>query len=244
MRFLLYNIRYATGMGVRFHTPLPYAGFLKRSRTNLAAIIAFIKSMAPDVVGLVEVDGGSYRADGLDQAEVIAEELGHLRIIETKYHAGSLARRLPILSRQCNAVITGMKIKSHLFHYFEHGMKRLVIEVELEEVTIFLVHLALAFRHRQYQLEQLHRLVSRVEKPVIVAGDFNVFWGERELRLFLAATGLRSANNAGEPSHPSSAPSRQLDFILHGPDLRVENFYIPQVRFSDHVPLVCDFSFT
>jgi len=75
-----------------------------------------------------------------------------------------------------------------------------------------------------------------------VAGDFNVFWGDRELDLFLAATGLTSANDLGQPSHPSHSPKRQLDFILHSPEVRTANFVIPQVRYSDHAPLVCDFS--
>jgi endonuclease/exonuclease/phosphatase family metal-dependent hydrolase len=76
---------------------------------------------------------------------------------------------------------------------------------------------------------------------VIVAGDFNVLWGDRELELFLAATGLSNANDKGRPSHPSRAPKRQLDYILHSPDLLVENFSIPKVTFSDHAPLICDF---
>ena len=76
---------------------------------------------------------------------------------------------------------------------------------------------------------------------MIVAGDFNVLWGGRELELFLGATSLVSANLAGQPSHPSRAPKRQLDFILHTPDLHVTKFYLPAVKLSDHAPLVCDF---
>jgi endonuclease/exonuclease/phosphatase (EEP) superfamily protein YafD len=80
-----------------------------------------------------------------------------------------------------------------------------------------------------------------VNKPVMVAGDFNVLWGDRELQLFLAATGLSSANGQGQPSHPSRAPRRQLDYIFHSPDIEITDFRIPQVRLSDHTPLVCDF---
>ncbi|MDH3348212.1 MAG: endonuclease, partial [Desulfobulbaceae bacterium] len=78
---------------------------------------------------------------------------------------------------------------------------------------------------------------------VILAGDFNVLWGRRELDLFLAATGLKSVDEKGLPSHPSRAPKRQLDFILHSKEFAVENFYLPAVTYSDHVPLVCDLSF-
>ena len=83
-------------------------------------------------------------------------------------------------------------------------------------------------------------MVRQVQGSVIVAGDFNVLWGDQELELFLAASGLRSANNEGRPSHPSHSPKRQLDYILYSPDLVMNNFSIPDVQFSDHAPLVCD----
>ncbi|MCW5210532.1 endonuclease/exonuclease/phosphatase family protein, partial [Desulfobulbus sp. N3] len=109
-------------------------------------------------------------------------------------------------------------------------------------LTVFLVHLSLTYYNRQSQLQQLYKLVKTTQGPVIVAGDFNVLWGDQELELFLAATHLRNANDQGQPSHPSRSPKRQLDFILYSPDLTVEKFFIPDVIFSDHAPLVCDFS--
>jgi len=241
MRFLLYNIRYATGRGPRFHLPLPYAGMLKSSHHNLAAITEFIKSVAPDITGLVEVDCGSFRMRAACQAAAIAGALQHSHLVEPKYGNGSLAARTPILRKQGNALVSRQQFIRHHFHYFNEGVKRLVIEAELPEVTIFLVHLSLKYRHRQQQLEDLYGFLQKVDKPVIVAGDFNTFQGSRELNLFLGATGLKSANEKEMPSHPSKAPHRQLDFILHSPQLRATNFHIPNIHLSDHAPLVCDF---
>jgi len=172
---------------------------------------------------------------------MIARELGFTHVVETKYADGSLAHKVPLLRKQGNALLTNHEILGHRFHYFQEGFKRLVIEVRLSDVTIFLVHLSLRFRKRQNQLEQLYKLIRDVQGPLIVAGDFNVLWGNRELELFLAATGLKSANYGGRPSHPSRFPKRQLDFILHSADLEPSNFDIPAVAFSDHAPLVCDF---
>ena len=148
---------------------------------------------------------------------------------------------LPILNKQGNALLTNQAIQSRRFHYLNNGVKRLVIEIELEDANIFLVHLSLRYRKRQDQLGDLFQLIDAARKPVIVAGDFNVFRGARELELFKAAAGLESANFEGEPSHPSRAPKRQLDYILHSRDIHVSRFFVPQVTFSDHVPLVCDF---
>jgi endonuclease/exonuclease/phosphatase (EEP) superfamily protein YafD len=76
---------------------------------------------------------------------------------------------------------------------------------------------------------------------VLIAGDFNTFWGEHEIYLFMKAAKLRSANARGLPSYPSRSPRRELDFVLYGDGINVTNFSIPSVQFSDHLPLVCDF---
>ena len=243
MRFLLYNIRYGAGIGKRFHLPVPYSGYLKHTNGNLRHIIEFIRSVHPDIIALIEVDSGSYRSENSNQAEAIAREIKHYHVYQSKYPVDSIVQKIPLVNKQGNALLTNQAIKSHRFHYFSEGMKRLVIELELNEFSIFLVHLSLKFRHRQYQLKELHSMVENVGKPVIVAGDFNVFWGDRELQLFAAATGLKNANDQGQPSHPSRSPRRQLDYIFHSPEIHVTRFQIPQVTFSDHAPLVCDFEF-
>lgn len=242
MRLLLYNIRYATGHRNGYHLPVPFAGFFKRTSVNLQRIINFISSINPDIVALVEVDSGSYRSDYVCQARTIANKLGYNYVVESKYDNDSLVHKLPVLKQQSNALMTKQSIEKFHFHYLEYGVKRLVLQMDLRTIAIFIVHLSLKYRHRQHQLEQLHSLTEEIDKEVIIAGDFNTFWGSRELKLFLSATQLKSANLLNTPSHPSHAPLRQIDFILHSAGIRIDNFYIPDVRLSDHSPLVCDFS--
>lgn len=241
MRLLLYNIRYGAGTGRRFHFPFPYSGYLKPVNGNFEKIVNYIKSAEPDIIGLVETDFGSYRVEYKNQAEHIAGELGHEAVFESKYNLASMMGRVPLLNKQGNALLTNRAIQEKRFHYFQDGVKRLIIEVELEDVTIFLVHLSLKYRHRQFQLHDLQRLVVTCSKPVIVAGDFNALWGERELQLFLSATGMTSANTEGTASWPSRAPLLQLDYIFHTPQIRSRNFQSPQIRLSDHLPFVWDF---
>ncbi len=241
MRILLYNIRYATGTGPAFHLPLPGAGYLRSNRQVLDAITGFIKAEDPDVVGLIEVDTGSIRTGMLNQAEFIGSELGHYSIYECKYGVESLSSLMPIVRKQGNAFLAAPRVHGERFHYFDTGIKRLIIELELEDAVIFLVHLSLKYRHRQAQLRTLHDLVTRSSKPVLVAGDFNTFWGDHEIYLFMEASGLKSANTAGLPSYPSHNPRRELDFILYTEGIEVTGFRVPKVRFSDHLPLVCDF---
>ena len=241
MRLLVYNIRYATGTGPAFHLPVPGAGYLRSSRRVLEQITNFIRSEDPDLVGLIEVDTGSVRTGMLNQATYIANALGHYTAHQCKYGTGSINQLVPIVRKQANALLAAPRVTGERFHYFDTGIKRLIIELELSDVCVFLVHLSLKFRQRHYQLRSLHDLVMQSAKPVVVAGDFNTFWGTHEIYLFMRAAGLRSANTAGLPSFPARVPRIELDFILVSEGIEVTDFRVPDVRFSDHRPLVCDF---
>ena len=241
MRLLLYNMRYAVGGGARMHMPIPGAGYVLGNSTILPDITRFIKSVDPDIVGLIEVDTGSIRSRNVNQAEKIAADLGMNTSYETKYGEKSLNKVLPIVRKQGNAFMAAARVHGETFHYFDTGIKRLIIELEMEEFAVFLVHLSLKYRHRHLQLRHLHDLILETEKPVIVAGDFNTFWGENEIYLFLRAAGLKSANSNGIPTYPSRSPRKELDFILYQDGIEVTSFDVPLVRFSDHLPLVCDF---
>ncbi|MFK8015846.1 MAG: endonuclease/exonuclease/phosphatase family protein [Gammaproteobacteria bacterium] len=240
MRLVVWNIRYAAGYGPAFHLPVPGAGYLRSNRRNLTRITEFIQSTDPDIVGLIEVDTGSIRSR-VNQASVIGEALGHYSTYQCKYGEGSFNKRVPVLRNQGNAFLAAPRVHGERFHYFDTGIKRLIIELELDNVAVFLVHLSLKYRHRQYQLRHLYDLVAEARKPVIVAGDFNTFWGDHEMYLFMEAAGLASANLAGLPSYPSRSPRKELDFILHSSSIRIDHFEIPDVTLSDHLPLVCDF---
>ncbi len=80
----------------------------------------------------------------------------------------------------------------------------------------------------------LNRL--QTARPYIVAGDFNAFTGEKEIRLLQAASKLESANCRNLPSYPNWRLRRHLDFILHSPEIEVS-----LVQLSDHLPLIIDF---
>ena len=238
MRFLLYNICYATHKNQR---RLPLLGMLGRTRNHLDKIIQFVESVDPDVVGLIEVDSGSYRSGQKGQAEQMAEALGHFHCYRSKYGSSSRWRHVPIYNKQGNAFLAKDTIQAERFHYFNRGMKKLVIELELEKVTFFLVHLALGYKARQEQILHLYHLVKETKRPYILAGDFNAFMGENEIQLLMSASGLKNADALLRPTFPSQKPKKHLDFILHSPEIKVTDFQIPSVTLSDHLPLILDF---
>ena len=88
------------------------------------------------------------------------------------------------------------------------------------------------------------RALSRSPKSIsllLVASDFNVPSGHQEMRLFRAATGLTSANAENIATFPSWTPKRELDYVLYSEEVTPKSFSVPDVGFSDHLPLVFDF---
>lgn len=238
---MMYNIRYGTGVPA---TKGPFAyisGYMRRTGERLNRIIDFIQPYSPDILGLVEVDAGSFRTGRTNQAQTVAERLKHYHAYGSKYGLTSQWRHVPVLNKQGNAFLTKDTIHNERFHYFNKGMKKLVIELELGNMNIFLVHLSLGSRVRHQQLGELYNLIKASRKPYIVGGDFNALWGEHEIGLFLAASGLTSANTQSLPSFPSWSPKRHLDFILYSKGITPLNFEMPHAPHSDHLPLIFDF---
>lgn len=241
MRFLIYNIAYGTGapsgMGENILTVHRY---LRTNRQHLECVIDYIASCNADVVGLVEVDTGSFRTNFVNQAQQIASAVRQYQHCAVKYAPDSLTRKIPILRRQSNAFLTKRKSTPCAFHYFPTGMKRLVLEMEIDGVHLFLLHLALGPRSRRRQLDYLGEVIPK-NAPVVIGGDFNLFGGTHEMERFMENFSLRSANVRNLPTYPSWEPEKQLDFILYSDHIRPLRFEVGCARCSDHLPLLFDF---
>ena len=47
---------------------------------------------------------------------------------------------------------------------------------------------------------------------------------------------------AGLATYPAKSPRAELDFVLVSGRIRVTDFSVPDIRLSDHRPLICDFT--
>jgi endonuclease/exonuclease/phosphatase family metal-dependent hydrolase len=244
MRLLVYNIAYGTGAPEAFHHQLlTIHRYLRTPRTHLDRIINFIDESEADIIGLLEIDTGSYRTNYLNQVEVVASHLKHYYHTSTKYGQRSMGRRLPIFKNQANAILTKEELPECQLHYLPVGFKKLIIEVCFKGVKIYLVHLALQRRIRRKQLEHLVKLVRKEkDTPVIIAGDFNTFKGNGEVKILQHELSLINANNSNTPTYPSWNPRKQLDFIFCSKQININKFEVPEIKYSDHLPLIMDFS--
>lgn len=237
MRLLLHNIQYGTGRLRRFS----WIEIFSRTIRHFPNITRFVELTEPDLIGLVEVDSGSYRMKKKNQAYEIGSALHYEVYSRVKYPDLGLGRKMPVLEKQSNAVLSRQPVRQCIFHDFTTGFKSLAIEARLPQFTFFLVHLALGIKARHRQLLELHDLIMSAPRPLLLAGDFNTLSGSWEMDMFLKAAGLVSANQAHRPSYPSWHAKKELDFICHDKSIRPIRFRMPHVCLSDHLPLLFDF---
>ena len=241
MRLLIYNIAYGTGSSGGLMGILSAHRYLRTPISVIDSIAGFINQSNADVVGLVEIDTGSFRTGYVDQTALIAEQLSGYSNCAVKYGASSIGRKIPILRKQANAFFSKRKPQQFRNYYMPFGFKRLVMELNLDGVRFFLLHLALHRETRRLQLEYIKKIAAINPEPMIIAGDFNTFAGDQELDTFIRDLDLYDPNEKGLPTFPSQAPKKKLDFILCSRSVKALSFEVPQVRFSDHLPLVFDF---
>ena len=242
MKFLVYNIAYGTGAPKnRLDQVFGLHRYLHTTRRHLEKVIDCIAGREPDVCGLLEVDNGSFRTGYLNQGELIARALHQSVYGAVKYAPGSISRKIPILRRQSNLFLTREKLQPCAFHYLPRGMKRLALEIEVNGIRFFLLHLSLRRRIRQSQLNTLAELLKPLDRPFIIGGDFNVFAGTEELKNFMKILALQSANAAGRPTFPAWKPEKQLDYILYSRGIEPVRFEIGSDLASDHLPVMLEF---
>lgn len=247
MRLLVYNIAYGTGCpGGEARRLLTIHRYLRTGSIHFRQILNLVYDLQPDMLGLVEVDSGSWRTAGKSHSDIMNRLLNKRKLpappAGSKYGPHSMLDRFPYLKSQTNALLTrtDSEVKHH---YFPCGTKKLILERECDGITVFLVHLGLTRRVRVRQLEFLRELLPKDGRPFALAGDFNTFHGEEaELSGFQRDLKLLNANESGAATYPAWKPLRQLDYILVSPGVNVDCFQVLPVLYSDHLPLVADLS--
>ena len=242
MKFLVYNIAYGTGAPKnRLDQVLGLHRYLHTRRRHLEKVIDSIAGREPDVCGLLEVDNGSFRTGYLNQGDLIARALHQTVYSAVKYAPGSIPRKIPILRKQTNVFLTSKKLRPCAFHYLPHGMKRLALEIEVNGIRFFLLHLSLRRNVRQSQLSTLEELLKPLDQPFLIGGDFNAFAGTDELQIFMDGLKLRSANTANLPTFPAWKPEKQLDYILYSQGIEPVRCEVGSDQASDHLPVMFEF---
>jgi endonuclease/exonuclease/phosphatase family metal-dependent hydrolase len=236
MKILLYNIAYGTGLNGSWQQYFyKIWRFLWLSPSSTQNITQLLEKQRADVFCLIEVDGGSLRNRFSCQAQKIADKLDcDFYQNKLKYHPKSLWRFAFFFRKQQDAIISRIQGKFRR-HYLKSGMKKLVQEYIVNNISIFAVHLAVMSKKiRQKQLEELSDILKICPRPIILCGDFNIRGGLEEVDIFLKKTGLKLVELPA--TWPSCNPKKHFDLFFASPDIKIRDAGVIQSEYSDHLP--------
>ncbi|HEV3409056.1 MAG TPA: endonuclease/exonuclease/phosphatase family protein [Chthoniobacterales bacterium] len=221
----------------------------RRSEARIAEVIASLKA---DIVGLQELDLGRARSAGVDQARLIAEQLGWSSIFEAamrhgqEHYGNAIISRYPLrLHRVCQLTGRGT-------WYCRETRVALWVEAQTEHGLVHVVntHFGLGRAEGFRQAEQLASADwlggAVAHLPLILLGDFNSVPGWRAHRaLAKQLLDLRAHLNSGRHrTFPTRLPLFAVDHILVNAALRPLSMRVhrdPVARIaSDHFPLVAE----
>ena len=249
VRLVCYNIEYCEGIEGRWYQYLEFWRIFFPPKGLDQRMVGTLKEIKPDILALVEVDTGSFRAKK-DEVVFFEKGLGMNSFVEKiKYPLQgwfSLFHHVPILNKQANAIISKFRISGVKYHLLHEGTKRVVIEATVhcpKRIRLLLAHLALGGETRRKQIEELIGIVNSIDDPVILMGDFNTFKGEIEIKSLLKETHLKDMMRSRSMStQPAWHPVKRLDYVLASPSIKIKRYEVLRYSFSDHLPLFVEFT--
>ncbi len=224
-----------------------------RMEPTLDEIAKLIRSHAPDVVALQELDRGLERTDGIDQIGELAERTDMESVFsplvhreEGEYGFGFLYRKsLRKLSSETLLLPKAQPGNE------QRGLLRLELSVLGEEITVFNTHLSTNGREQTQQLSILLEHVMNAhekDRSLALLGDFNAVQGSRSRRRLARHLHVCLPRQVFPATFPSRRPLFLLDSIYVNDKLEKVSAEIPRSPMartaSDHLPVLAKVQLT
>ncbi len=194
-------------------------------------VIEQLEALAPDVIGLQEVDLGIDQ--GMQISREINKRLGsrpHYRI----KHAASPDQRASVFGIGTLAKIDCVQHEILDLMTFERIAQRMVYEVDGQRFALVNTHLHHPVEAEQERSQQAEYLLAWLgqqrQLPTVLSGDFNSYEGEETVRLLKGR--LRSAHEVVHGCEPEktwptpvnnwdNSPAGTLDYIYASPEFTI-----------------------
>lgn len=223
----------------------------------------------PDIVFIQEINSSDRKLFQRRLGESYPHQLWADRF--ENYNGGAILSRLPFksvrnidigtpyMSGHTNvnhAVVTRMGEEIHLFncHLYPAGHAFLQLIFGKRTLASSLAQTRIAYQRRMAEAEELHRIVSRIEAPVILAGDFNDTPNSPLYRRFnaglqnaFATAGWGLGTTYGHYNLQGSIPGRlrfllfdflRIDQVFASRHFRILEASVVPLSVSDHQPQI------
>jgi endonuclease/exonuclease/phosphatase family metal-dependent hydrolase len=214
---------------------------------GLERVAEVIRKGDPDVVALQEVERGTRRSAGADQAEALAQLTGlthHAHFRAANLHGGEYG--LAVLSRFPIVEARRLSLPTPRGHE-TRAVARAVLDVEGTEVSVYVTHLSHLPQRSALRVEQarsITRLVRADRRPALLMGDLNDAPDSAavlSLRRLLPCVFQRvGEGNPGTYPLPFPLADLRLDYVLASESFVPRRAFVMRERASDHFPLVAD----
>jgi endonuclease/exonuclease/phosphatase family metal-dependent hydrolase len=235
LKILSYNVQVGIPMSGAHHYVLNCWRHFFPHRARLQNLNNILEVIKPyDLIGLQEVDGGSFRSSFVNQIDYLGREGEFLYWTQQNtrnfgryaQHSNGLLSRYPVHNIQHYRLPTWIPGR---------GVVTFCLGTPTEPIFVANVHLSLGKRSRDLQLDYLALLVKHYQH-VIIVGDFNMKLAELQAHKLVRESHLVIANSQTR-TYPSWRPSRLLDYILLSPSLKIIESEVLSVPYSDHLPV-------
>lgn len=218
LRIMCYNVRNCKGLD------------LKLDYDRCADVI---KRANPEVVAVQELDSMTSRYEGY-------------------YALGELAKRTqmhdyyaPSIDYKGGKYGVGILSKEPALSLAQYPLPcrkepRTMLVAEFEKFYFICTHLSLVEEDRIASAEIIRDVVSKLKKPVIIAGDFNA--GPESQAIATFSTFCTPLSDTTAMTFPANEPNRCIDYILtNSPSVKGSNPTVMEEPVaSDHRPLYVD----
>jgi endonuclease/exonuclease/phosphatase family metal-dependent hydrolase len=219
------------------------AAYLNDLKIDFDLFAKTIRESDADVVGLNEIRGKGEREDYEAQTEILSERSG----MPYSYFAPA------ILVRGNNPYGNALLSKHEILHAEKimipdpptrveghHYETRCILKARLAcGITVAVVHVGLNPDEAACAVETLMEHVE--DERFVLMGDFNMT-PDDPLLARLRERLFDTARLSERPllTHPSDAPTVQIDYIFTSRDLRVKSVCVPEWVVSDHRPYLIE----
>lgn len=213
---------------------------------DLEAIAAVINEVKPDIVALQEIDVFTNRSGkDVHQARDLAKLTGmdwyFTKAIDRDggQYGDAVLSKLPFLEKKAYNLNVAPGVSGEL-----RSVAMVKVAKEGKEfyfASTHLDHLAIE-DNRILQANELKKIVGDLNKPLILAGDFNAVPDSETMSVVRGFMNL-GCRQICPSTYPASNPTRTIDYIMYSP---INSFSIQSYRSfpyrdaSDHAPVIAD----